>query len=64
MFSPVLSGSPRNVEKLRTTTPLFKAYEEIFCNLERMCPPFFKSEQYFEYLLGSRNSSDPREKQM
>ena len=45
-FIAVLSGPPTDVIKLRTTTPLFGAYEEIYTNLESMCPAFHKSEQY------------------
>ena len=41
----VLCGPASNVSKLRTTTPLFKAFEEIFNSLERFCPAFYKSEQ-------------------
>ncbi len=44
-FSSVLSGPHRKVEKLRTTTPLFRAYEEVFVRLEKRCQVFFKSEQ-------------------
>ena len=42
----VLSGPPANVVQLRTTTPLFRAYEEVYNNLEsKMCPSFYKSEE-------------------
>ena len=35
-----------NVVNLRTTTPLFKAYEEVYTILEtKYCPSFFKSEE-------------------
>ena len=42
----VLNGPVSNVTQLRTTTPLFKAYEEVYSNLEtKMCPLFYKSEE-------------------
>jgi hypothetical protein len=42
----VLNGPETNVTQLRTTTPLFKAYEEVYSNLEtKMCPLFYKSEE-------------------
>jgi len=47
------------VVKLRTTTPLFGAYEEIYTNLESMCPAFHKSEQYYTFLLGRRVNDIP-----
>merc|ERR1719376_985804 len=52
----ILSGPPTNVVQLRTTTPLFRAYEEVYNNLEsKMCPSFHKSEEYYAYLLGHSN---------
>lgn len=41
----VLSLGASEITQLRTTTPLFKAYEEIYNNLEAMNPAFHKSEQ-------------------
>ena len=42
----VLKKPESNVTELRTTTPLFKAYEEVYSNLEaKMCPLFYKSEE-------------------
>ena len=58
-FFTVLSGPPTDVVKLRTTTPLFGAYEEIYTNLESMCPAFHKSEQYYTFLLGRRVNDIP-----
>ena len=35
-----------NVVQLRSTPPLFKAYEEVYGSLEsKYCPSFFKSEE-------------------
>ena len=45
MFASVLSQGPDKITELRTTTPLFKAYEEIYNNLEALSPAFHKSEQ-------------------
>jgi hypothetical protein len=46
LFFLVLNGPMSNVVQLRTTPPLFKAYEEVYSNLEsKYCPTFFKSEE-------------------
>ena len=51
----ILEGPMSNVVQLRSTPPLFKAYEEVYSSLEsKYCPAFFKSEEYFTYLLGKR----------
>ncbi len=48
----VLKAPACNVIQLRTTTPMFKAYEEVYNKLEAMSPSFYKSEQVnFERLL-------------
>ena len=45
-FLVVLKGPPCDVVKLRTSTPLFRAYEEVYNNLEsKMCPSFHKSKE-------------------
>ena len=42
----VLDGPMSNVVQLRSTPPLFKAYEEVYGILEsKYCPSFFKSEE-------------------
>ena len=42
----ILDGPMSNVVQLRSTTPLFKAYEEVYSSLEsKYCPAFFKSEE-------------------
>ena len=42
----VLNGPMCNVVQLRSTPPLFKAYEEVYSCLEsKYCPAFFKSEE-------------------
>merc|ERR1719189_280171 len=49
-----------NVVLLRSTPPLFKAYEEVYSILEsKYCPSFFKSEEYFTFLLGKREMDNP-----
>jgi len=51
----ILDGPMSNVVLLRSTPPLFKAYEEVYGILEsKYCPSFFKSEEYFTFLLGKR----------
>lgn len=53
----VVRGHPRQIEKLRTTPPLFRAYEQVFNNLEdNYCPRFLKSDEYFGFVLGKRLS--------
>lgn len=45
-FGPLVLRDPdTTVQKLRTTAPLFKAYEEVYSRLEKLCPEFYKSEQ-------------------
>jgi len=47
VFLSVLSEDSTKVIKLRTTPPLFKAYEEVYNALEAACPDFYRSDQYF-----------------
>ena len=54
-ISKILAGSSKDVVQLRTTTPLFRAYEEVYNKLEAVCPAFYKSEQYFTFLVGKRS---------
>ncbi|CAL1295601.1 unnamed protein product [Larinioides sclopetarius] len=54
----IISGPPENVVKLRTTTPLFRAYEHAYKLLENVyCPMFLQSEKYFSLLCGERSST-------
>jgi len=56
----ILDGPMSNVVLLRSTPPLFKAYEEVYSILEsKYCPSFFKSEEYFTFLLGKREVEAP-----
>merc|ERR1719461_240474 len=56
----ILNGPMCNVVLLRSTPPLFKAYEEVYSILEsKYCPSFFKSEEYFTFLLGKREVEAP-----
>ncbi|XP_071750171.1 sorting nexin-14 isoform X8 [Lepeophtheirus salmonis] len=51
----VLMKPVADIVELRTTTPLFNAYEEVYNYLElEMCPSFHTSEEYFMFLLGKR----------
>jgi len=53
----ILQGEVREVEKLRTTPPLFRAYEQAFNNLEdNYCPGFHLSSQYLTQNFGSRQT--------
>ena len=49
-----MSNGPESITELRTTTPLFMAYEETYTKLEGLMPEFHRSEQYFTFLLGKR----------
>ncbi|XP_069131952.1 sorting nexin-14-like isoform X2 [Argopecten irradians] len=51
----ILEGPPDQVIRLRTSTPLFKAYEHAYNLLEKtFIPLFHQSEEYYEMLCGSR----------
>lgn len=42
----VIAGPPENVVKLRTTTPLFRAYDHAYRLLETTyCPMFLQSDR-------------------
>ena len=46
MFLLVIAGPPENVVKLRTTTPLFRAYDHAYKLLENTyCPMFLQSDK-------------------
>lgn len=54
----IIAGPPENVVKLRTTTPLFRAYDHAYRLLENTyCPMFLQSDRYFSLLCGERCSS-------
>ncbi|XP_014682031.1 PREDICTED: sorting nexin-14-like [Priapulus caudatus] len=51
----ILDGSTEDVVKLRTTPPLFKAYEHAYNLLENIyCPMFQHGDDYFKMICGSR----------
>ncbi|XP_023327510.1 sorting nexin-14 isoform X3 [Eurytemora carolleeae] len=51
----ILLGEFKDVEKLRTTPPLFRAYEQAYNNLEdNFCPDFHLSSQYLNLNFGCR----------
>ncbi|KFM77680.1 Sorting nexin-14, partial [Stegodyphus mimosarum] len=51
----IIAGPPENVIKLRTTTPLFRAYDHAYKLLENTyCPMFLQSDRYFSLLCGER----------
>ncbi|XP_054719236.1 sorting nexin-14-like [Uloborus diversus] len=58
----IIAGPPENVVKLRTTTPLYRAYDHVYKLLENTyCPMFLQSERYFSLLCGERyNSSNSK----
>lgn len=54
----IIDGTPENVTKLRTTTPLFRAYDHAYWLLDKIyCPMFLQSDKYFSLLCGERWSS-------
>ncbi|XP_059094293.1 sorting nexin-14-like isoform X2 [Tigriopus californicus] len=52
----ILVGNKEDVLKLRTTTPLFQAYEAVYTNLVGLCPAFHKSVQFYSLLLGTKGN--------
>lgn len=51
----VLQEPAENIIKLRTTPPLFQAYEYAYSLLENsLCPLFHESDDYFIFLCGQR----------
>nr|CAD7440331.1 unnamed protein product [Timema bartmani] len=63
LFSPavvegmrrILQEPPENIVKLRTTPPLFQAYEYAYSLLENnLCPLFHQSDDYYMLLCGQR----------
>ena len=57
-FKSVVEGLPKDVEKLRTTEPLYDAYEYINNILEtHFCPLFLESDFYFKLICGQRFAS-------
>ncbi|XP_046401263.1 sorting nexin-14-like isoform X2 [Ischnura elegans] len=54
----VLAGPAEDIVKLRTTTPLFQAYEHAYSLLENtLCPLFHQSEEYYIFLCGQKDSA-------
>ncbi|KAG8196176.1 hypothetical protein JTE90_007905 [Oedothorax gibbosus] len=57
-FKEIIAGPPEAVTKLRTTTPLFRAYDHAYKLLENTyCPMFLQSDRYFSLLCGERSNS-------
>nr|CAD7454246.1 unnamed protein product [Timema tahoe] len=51
----ILQEPPENIVKLRTTPPLFQAYEYAYSLLENnLCPLFHQSDDYYMLLCGQR----------
>jgi len=55
--------NPEAIVQLRgSDSPLFRAYEEVYRNLEsKMCPSFHRSSEYFEFLVGNRQKGEELE---
>ena len=57
-FKKVAEGVPKDVERLRTTEPLYDAIDYIHNILEtNYCPLFLESDLYFKLICGQRSSS-------
>lgn len=57
-LAEVVEGPPHQVVKLRTSTPLFKAYDHTYDLLENtFLPLFHQSNDYYTMLCGSRETS-------
>jgi len=53
----IVNQGHKNIQKLRTTPPLFRAYEQVYNNLQdNLCPQFHKSDEYLGLVLGPRLS--------
>lgn len=53
----IVNQGHTNIQKLRTTPPLFRAYEQVYNNLEdNFCPQFHTSDEYLGLVLGPRLS--------
>jgi len=53
----IINQGHKNIQKLRTTPPLFRAYEQVYNNLEdNLCPQFHTSDEYLGLVLGPRLS--------
>jgi len=53
----IINQGYKNIQKLRTTPPLFRAYEQVYNNLQdNLCPQFHKSDEYLGLVVGPRLS--------
>eukprot|EP00092_Neocalanus_flemingeri_P013482 GFUD01014541.1.p1 GENE.GFUD01014541.1~~GFUD01014541.1.p1 ORF type:complete len:1024 (+),score=205.10 GFUD01014541.1:100-3171(+) len=53
----IINQGHKSIQKLRTTPPLFRAYEQVYNNLEdNLCPQFHTSDEYLGLVLGPRLS--------
>merc|ERR1719233_58813 len=53
----IINQGHKNIQKLRTTPPLFRAYEQVYNNLQdNLCPQFHKSDEYLGLVVGPRLS--------
>lgn len=53
----IINQGHSHIQKLRTTPPLFRAYEQVYNNLEdNFCPQFHTSDEYLGLVLGPRLS--------
>jgi len=53
----IINQGHKSIQKLRTTPPLFRAYEQVYNNLEdNFCPAFHTSDEYLSLVLGPRLS--------
>ncbi|XP_966626.3 sorting nexin-14 isoform X1 [Tribolium castaneum] len=54
-YYSLLKDGVYNVAKLRTSKPLYQAYEHTFNVLEKVwCPSFFHSNEFYSYICGAK----------
>ncbi|CAH0546449.1 unnamed protein product [Brassicogethes aeneus] len=57
-FNSLIKEGVHNIAKLRTSTPLFMAYEHTFSVLENIwLPQFYHSSEFYSYICGSKANS-------
>jgi len=54
-ISSIINMGYSEIQRIRTTPPLFRAYEQVYNNLEdNLCPQFHTSDEYLKLVMGPR----------
>jgi len=54
-ISGIINMGYAEIQKIRTSPPLFRAYEQVYNNLEdNLCPQFRTSDEYLKLVMGPR----------